>query len=322
MKHSVLTDGFGRVHDYLRVSVVEQCNLRCRYCMPEEPEWTPRDQLCTTDELLSLIRTFLDLGVRKIRLTGGEPLVRKDISRILKELTGCGAELSMTTNGTLTDRYISELKSAGVYKLNVSLDTLRPERFEQMTRRTGFHKVFENIHLLIDEGFSVKVNAVIMRGSNDDELTDFIEWTRVLPVTVRFIEFMPFGGNKWRDDIMVSKAEMMERVHRNHQPVPCVSGPNDTTSYYRIEGFRGRFGIISSMTEHFCGSCNRIRLLANGSIKNCLFSEEETSLLGPLRNGEDIEQVIRQTIAAKHANHGGRFSIAERSNRSMVTIGG
>ncbi len=317
-----LTDSFGRKHTYLRVSLVEKCNLRCRYCMPENPEWTPGEQLCTTEELIHLMDTFIRLGVTKVRLTGGEPTMRKDFSKILEWLSGKDVELSMTTNGTLIHRFTDQLEQHGLEKLNVSLDTLNPERFEVMTRRPGFHKVFENIHMLIDRGFDVKVNAVIMRGQNDDELTDFIEWTRLLPVTVRFIEFMPFSGNSWEDDTMVSLAEMKERIEAEYPVVKLNDGPNDTTKHYQVPGFRGKFGIISSMTEHFCGSCNRIRLLANGAIKNCLFSDSETSLLEPLRRGESVEPVIREVIARKHASHGGRFAIADRENRSMVTIGG
>ncbi len=317
-----LTDGFGRQHTYLRVSLVEKCNLRCRYCMPEEPEWTPGHQLCTTEELLLLMDTFIKLGVTKVRLTGGEPTMRKDFTRILAWLSRQDVELSMTTNGTLIHRFIDDLKRYGLYKLNVSLDTLNPVRFEEMTRRTGFHKVLENIHLLIDEGFDVKVNAVILRGQNDDEIIDFVEWTRVMPLSVRFIEFMPFSGNKWDDDVMVPFAEIKSRIEESYAIEKIPDGPNDTTKHYRVSGFRGNFGIISSMTEHFCGSCNRIRLLANGAMKNCLFSDSETSLLEPLRRGEDVEPVIREVIARKHATHGGRFAIAGRENRSMVTIGG
>jgi len=317
-----LKDGYGRVHDYLRVSLIEKCNLRCRYCMPENPVWTPKEELCTTEELLSLIDTFIDLGVKKVRLTGGEPLVRKDFDYILEKLAGRGVELAMTTNGILIDRHIEKLKEHGLNKINLSLDTLIPERFAMITRRTGFEKVIENIDRLLEQDFEVKINAVIMRNINDDELTDFVEWTREMPVTVRFIEFMPFNGNSWNDDKMVPLAEMKERISEKYNFIKLEDGPNDTTKHYRVPGFEGEFGIISSMTEHFCGSCNRIRLLANGSMKNCLFSTDETDLLTPLRNGEDPESIIRRVILDKKPSHAGRFTIAKQENRSMVTIGG
>ena len=317
-----LVDSHGRVHDYLRVSVIEKCNLRCRYCMPENPDWTPKEDLCTTEEMLELIDQFLEFGIKKIRLTGGEPLVRSDIDVILEHLSGRDVELSMTTNGVLVDRYISLLKEYGVMKLNVSLDTLIPERFSMITRRTGFEKVMKNIRLLVEQDFKVKINAVIMRGMNDDELTDFVEWTRELPVTVRFIEFMPFDGNRWDDDKMVPIAEMKERISDRFVFEKLKDGPNDTTKHYRVPGFAGKFGIISSMTENFCGSCNRIRLLANGAMKNCLFSTDETDLLTPLRNGDPLEPIIRSVIWDKKASHAGRFNIAKQENRSMVTIGG
>jgi molybdenum cofactor biosynthesis protein A len=317
-----LIDKHGRIHDYLRVSLIEKCNLRCRYCMPENPDWTPPEELCTTTELLKLMDLFISMGMKKVRLTGGEPLVRKDFDVILKHLAGKPVELSMTTNGVLIDRHIPMLKENGMRKINVSLDTLRQERFAMITRRTGFEKVMENICLLVEEGFNVKVNAVIMRGINDDELTDFVEWTRDLPVTMRFIEFMPFDGNRWDDEKMVSLAEMKERISDRFDIVKLEDGPNDTTKHYRVPGFAGKFGIISSMTEHFCGSCNRVRLLANGAIKNCLFSADETDLLTPLRNGEDTEPIIRRVIWDKKPSHAGRFNIAKQENRSMVTIGG
>ena len=317
-----LVDKHGRIHDYLRVSLIEKCNLRCRYCMPENPDWTPKEELCTTQELLQLMDLFISMGVKKVRLTGGEPLVRKDFDVILKHLAKKDVELSMTTNGLLIDRHISLLKGNGLRKINVSLDTLIPRRFEMITRRTGFETVMRNIRLLVDEGFRVKVNVVIMRGMNDDELTDFVGWTRDLPLTVRFIEFMPFDGNRWDDEKMLSLAEMKERISEKFDIMKLEDGPNDTTKHFSVPGFAGKFGIISSMTEHFCGSCNRVRLLANGSIKNCLFSTDETDLLTLLRKGEDPEPVIRRVILEKKPSHAGRFNIAKQENRSMVTIGG
>ena len=320
---SQLIDTYGRVHDYLRVSLTERCNLRCHYCMPEAGiPLLPKKDLCTYEELLSLIDIFCKLGVRKIRITGGEPLVRKDAHKIFSALGERPVELALTTNGLLVDRFLKTFKDCGLKNVNVSLDTLQPERFLMITRRQGLETVIQNIRQLIDDDFRVKLNMVVMRNINDDELIDFAELTRKMPVTVRFIEFMPFEGNKWNRDKMLGAEHIRNVITEKHPLIRDIDSPNDTTRHYRIPGFRGRIGIISSMSEPFCGSCNRIRLLANGAIKNCLHSEEETNLLTPLRNGEDIEPIIRQTILEKKKQHAGMNEPGEKTGRSMTTIGG
>src|SRR5690606_28652790 len=195
---NILTDSFGRKHNYLRISLTEKCNLRCTYCMPEDGLLlTPKDQLMTADEIYEIASTFVQQGVYKIRLTGGEPLVRKDFSAILQKLSTLKAELSITTNAILIDRYLQDFKDYGLNKLNVSLDSLSPEKFKFITRRDQLQKTYDNILLLIKEGFHVKVNAVLIKGVNDDEIIDFVNLTKALPISVRFIEFMPFDGNKW-----------------------------------------------------------------------------------------------------------------------------
>ncbi len=318
-----LYDTFGRKHDYLRVSLTERCNLRCRYCMPEEGiELSPRHHICSRAELLHLIDRFISLGVRKVRLTGGEPLVRKDAGEIIDEMAQRPVSLAMTTNAVLVDRYINRMKNAGLTNLNISLDSLDPDRFMMITRRTHFEKVMANIHLLLKEDFNLKINCVVMRGMNEDEIPGFVEWTRHLPISVRFIEFMPFDGNRWQTEKMVSYAEIMEHIRRDFTFERLDDAPNDTTKHYRVPGYTGNFGVISSMTEHFCGSCNRIRLMANGAIKNCLFSDSETDLLTPLRQGEDVEPIIRESIRNKKASHAGMENLADQPNRSMITIGG
>ncbi len=318
-----LYDTHGRLHDYLRVSLTERCNLRCHYCMPEEGiPLLPKDHLCSYEELLQLIDTFCALGVRKIRITGGEPLIRKDVASFFEALGERPAELALTTNGLLVDWFIDTFRKCGLQNVNVSLDTLRADRFFEITRRKGLEKVLENIHLLVETGFRVKVNMVVMRGINDDEIIDFVEMASVLPATIRFIEFMPFDGNQWNDEKMLPADNIRDIISEKYPFVRGSDGPNDTTRHYQIPGFRGQVGIISSMSEHFCGSCNRIRLLANGALKNCLFSEHETDLRTPLRNGEDLEPLIRHSIREKKKQHAGMFNLANMPGRSMTTIGG
>ncbi len=318
-----LIDTYGRVHDYLRVSLTERCNLRCHYCMPESGiPLLPKKDLCTYEELLSIIDRYCKLGVRKVRITGGEPLVRKDAHKIFLALGERPVELALTTNGLLVDRFLETFEACGLKNVNVSLDTLQPERFHRITRRQGLETVLQNIRQLVDDGYRVKLNMVVMRNVNDDELVDFAELTRKMPVTVRFIEFMPFDGNRWDSDKMLPAEHIRNVIAEKHPLLRDIDNPNDTTRHYRIPGFPGRIGIISSMSEPFCGSCNRIRLLANGVIKNCLYSENETDLLTPLRNGEDIEPLIRQSILEKNKQHAGMNELSEKPGRSMTTIGG
>ncbi|MBP3193311.1 GTP 3',8-cyclase MoaA [Natronogracilivirga saccharolytica] len=318
-----LYDTHGRVHDYLRVSLTERCNLRCHYCMPADGvPLSPKEHLCSYEELLSIIDTFCELGVRKIRITGGEPLVRQDVDKMFRALGKRPVELALTTNGLLVDRFIDLFSDIGLRNINVSLDTLEPDRFRLITRRPGFESVMENIRQLVDHDFRVKLNMVVMRGVNDDEIVDFAELARAMPVTVRYIEFMPFDGNRWDDRKMVPAETIRGALADRYMLVRDSDAAHDTTRHYSIPGFRGRIGIISSMSEYFCGSCNRIRLLANGGIQNCLFSENETDLRTPLRRGDDLEPIIRESIRAKKKQHAGMFELADMPGRTMTTIGG
>lgn len=330
---NILQDNFGRHHSYLRISLTELCNLRCTYCMPAEGiQLSPKSHIMSFNEVYSIAKTFVDNGVTKIRLTGGEPLVRKDAEVILKKLASLPVSLSITTNAVIVDRFIDLFKSCGIHNINVSLDSLNTEKFNQITRRNDFEKVYKNIHLLIDEGFNVKLNAVLIKGFNDNEIIDFIEFTKALPVNVRFIEFMPFDGNKWNKEKMVSYAEVMSLVNaqfNKNEVLRIEDAPNDTSKNYKIKGYKGSFAIISSVTNPFCDSCNRIRLTANGQLKNCLFSSTESDLLTPLREGKDIEPIIQKAIRAKFKIRGGMDTLKKleepklhSQNRSMTTIGG
>ncbi len=330
---NILKDSFGRKHTYLRISLTELCNLRCTYCMPAEGiQLSPKSHIMTFEEIYTIAKTFVDNGVTKIRLTGGEPLVRKDVHIILEKLATLPVELAISTNAVTVDRFIDTFKACGIQNINVSLDSLNAEKFNQITRRNDFEKVYKNIQLLIDEGFNVKLNAVLIKGFNDNEIIDFIKLTKTLPVAVRFIEFMPFDGNKWNKEKMMSYAEVMSLVNAkfdNNDVLRIADAPNDTSKNYKIKDYSGSFAIISSVTNPFCDSCNRIRLTANGQLKNCLFSATESDLLTPLREGKNIEPLISKAIQAKFKIRGGMDTLEKLEkpdlhgkNRSMITIGG
>ncbi|KAK7334829.1 hypothetical protein VNO80_26595 [Phaseolus coccineus] len=326
----MLVDSFGRLHTYLRISLTERCNLRCQYCMPAEGvELTPSPQLLTSTEILRLANLFVSSGVTKIRLTGGEPTVRKDIEDICLELSNLKGlrTLSMTTNGIALMRKLPKLKDCGLTSINISLDTLVPAKFEFMTRRKGHEKVMNSINAAIDLGFNpVKVNCVVMRGFNDDEICDFVELTREKPIGIRFIEFMPFDGNVWNVKKLVPYSEMLDTVMKQFPSLKRVQDhPTDTAKNFTIDGHEGRVSFITSMTEHFCAGCNRLRLLADGNFKVCLFGPSEDSLRDPLRCGADDHElgtIIGAAVKKKKASHAGMFDIAKTANRPMIHIGG
>lgn len=330
---TILTDDFGRKHNYLRISLLEKCNLRCTYCMPADGiALSPKASLMTAEEIFLIAQTFVENGVDKIRLTGGEPLLRKDFPEIISKLSTLKTSLSITTNGILIDRHIEALKQANIKKINLSLDTLVSSKFHSITLRDQFEKVIANLHLLLNHDFTVKVNVVLMKGFNDNEIIDFVKLTQFLPVSIRFIEFMPFAGNEWDRSKMVSQNEILAQVNdrfSSEEIEKLEDEKNFTARTYKIKEFQGDFGIISSITNPFCDGCNRIRLTANGKIKNCLFSNSETDLLTPFRNGESIENLISESIKNKKKVRAGMVTIEEMDdpslhfdNRSMIAIGG
>lgn len=335
-----IVDQFGRVHDYLRISLTERCNLRCVYCMPEEGiQLRTKAEFMNTNEVIRMAETFVGLGVKKIRLTGGEPLVRSDAKILLEKLSeikiplplrrggGGEVELAITTNGVLLDQFLPAIKTSGIKSINVSLDSLNKEKFNSITRRNDFDKVLSNINLLLNENFHVKVNAVVIKGVNEDEIADFVQWTSDKNIHIRFIEFMPFDGNKWDFGKVVSLETILAKVReRFGEKVARISDrKNDTSKNYSIEGYKGTFAIISSVTNPFCDSCNRLRLTADGKIKNCLFSDSETDLLSAMRRGEDIVPLIREAVWHKKSQRAGITSfenLEKRKNRAMIAIGG
>lgn len=326
----MITDTYNRVHDYLRISLTDNCNLRCFYCMPEEDYiFTPPAGLMQVDEIEAIAKIFVAHGVNKIRLTGGEPLVRKGAEDIILRLSKLPARLTLTTNATRIHDFIDVLKEANVHSLNISLDTLQPEKFNLITRRNQFDRVFENIHLLIENNFQVKVNAVVMKGINDNEINDFIEWTKETNVHVRFIEFMPFDSNRWTSNKVFTWKEIMKVIEEKYPVSRLTDDIHDTAKKYTVPDHKGTFAVISTMSAPFCSGCNRMRLTADGKMKNCLFSQEETDILTVFRNGGDIVPLIYESIHSKEKELGGQFTkdfekihTEDIHNRSMIAIGG
>jgi cyclic pyranopterin phosphate synthase len=362
-----LTDNFNRQHDYLRISVTERCNLRCLYCMPEEGvALSPPAHLLTTAEIVYLSSMFVSQGVTKIRLTGGEPTIRKDIIPMMQEIGGLRRyglrELCITSNGISLYRKLDSMAEAGLTGVNLSLDTLDPFQFQIMTRRKGFEAVMKSIDRILEmnklgAGIKLKINCVIMRGLNDKEIIPFVEIGREKSLEVRFIEYMPFDGNKWSQGKMFSYQEMLAVIREKYPTLERVSGhKNDTSKIYHIPGFEGRVGFITSMTDNFCGTCNRLRITSDGNLKVCLFGNTEVSLRDLIRktnNGQPINyeamdmlygsnfgqmtrmdgnsefpndmqrellEVIGAAVKRKKAKHAGMGELENMKNRPMILI--
>lgn len=332
MPFTYLTDRHGRTHRSLRISIVDKCDLRCTYCMPEDQHFLRRDELMTREEIAAIARLFVErYGVRKIRITGGEPLVRPDAVDIVRDLGRLPVKLGLTTNALTLHKHLEGLIEAGLRSINISLDTFDAERFRRITRRDGFGTVHANILLALQRGLRVKVNMVVMRGVNDDEILRFVELTRHHPVHVRFIEFMPFAGNHWGRERVYTYAEMLGRIGSVHSFEKLDDDPHSTAKAYRVAGWPGTFAVISTVTAPFCGNCDRLRITAEGRMRNCLFAREETDLLSALRRGDDIAPLIEANVLAKHAMLGGlppfrpdkqEEVLHDLSARPMVSIGG
>ena len=327
-----LADTHGRIHRSLRLSIVDKCDLRCTYCMPEDQQFLKREELMTRAEIATIARLFVEhYGVNKLRITGGEPLVRPDVVDIVRDLAALPVKLGLTTNALSLHKHLDGLIDAGLKGINISLDTFDAERFRHIARRDGFDTVWRNIRLALEHDLRVKVNMVVMRGVNDDEILRFVELTREHPVHVRFIEFMPFAGNHWGRERVYTYAEMLGHIGSVHSFEKLTDDPHSTAKAYRVPGWPGTFAVISTVTEPFCGSCDRLRITAEGRMRNCLFAREETDLLSALRRGEDIAPMIEANVLAKHAMLGGlppfkpekqEEVLHDLSARPMVAIGG
>lgn len=326
----MITDSIGRVHDYLRISLTDVCNFRCSYCMPDENiRFMPSPQLMQKDEILEIAHIFVEMGVRKIRLTGGEPLARKDTADIIQKLSALPVELTITTNGARLHEFVEVFNHSNIRSLNISLDTLHSEKFLKITRRNVFNQVWANIQTALLQDWKVKINVVIMRGVNEDEILDFVEWTLRQPVQVRFIEFMPFTGNQWQTNTVFTYQEILDLIATRYEFEALFNHKNETAKNFKLANALGTFAVISTMSAPFCAGCNRMRLTADGKMKNCLFSKSEVDILSALRKGEDIRPLVLACVQDKAPALGGQFSTIDNpidasiiQNRSMINIGG
>jgi cyclic pyranopterin phosphate synthase len=323
-----LVDSFGRRHRDLRISVTDRCNFRCTYCMPEEGmQWLPREEILTFEEIHRIAALMVDrYGIDSIRLTGGEPTVRAHLPLLVQKLATLGVDLAMTTNGASLDRHAAELKAAGLRRINISLDTLRADRFEELTRRNELGAVLAGIDAAVAAGFDpVKINAVVMAGVNEDEIVDLATFGRERGVHVRFIEFMPLDADGgWARQQVVSQAEILERIGAVH-PVEPVGRTGEPAQRFRYVDGAGEFGVIPSVTAAFCDQCDRVRLTAEGQLRNCLFALDEFDLRRPLRDGADdaeLAAVIERCVGAKWAGHQIGQVTFVKPPKSMSQIGG
>jgi GTP 3',8-cyclase len=323
----VIVDRFGRPLRNLRLSVTDRCNLRCSYCMPEEEyAWLPRGDILTFEEVTRLIDVFADLGVDKVRLTGGEPLLRRDLSRLVKMIASESRirDLAITTNGILLAQEARALRDAGLHRVTVSLDTLRPERFLGLTRRDSFHQVLEGIETVRAMDWpGLKLDTVVMRGVNDDELVDLLEFARKASAELRFIEYMDVGGaTRWSMDKVVSRAEMLERLSEHYGRIePVVEESSAPADRYRLpDGLV--FGIISSTTAPFCSACDRSRLTADGQWLLCLYATTGLDLRKPLRDGgtkDELASLIRSAWQGRR-DRGAEERLLLKDRQPLVQI--
>jgi cyclic pyranopterin phosphate synthase len=326
-----LIDGFNRPITYLRVSVTDKCNLRCIYCMPEGGlPWLRRDEILSYEEIARIVAAASSVGVRTIRLTGGEPLVRRNLSRLVAAIAAVPGieDIALSTNGLLLEEQLPELVAAGLRRINLSLDTLRNDRFEAIARRPGLDTVLRAIDAAIAAGLApVKINCVVMREKNDDELAAFAELTRSRPIFVRFIELMPVHENLGlQRDAYVSAGEMLERIAAIGELHPVV-GPagNGPARYYAFAGARGAIGVITPLSHDYCERCNRVRLTADGHLRLCLFGDHSLDLRSPLRSGattEQLAEIFRTAMLIKPERHHLRLGEASSAMRAFSEIGG
>ena len=328
----MLIDTFGRVATDLRVSLTDRCNLRCSYCMPPEGlEWLPGDEVLTDDEVVRVVRVAVELGVTEVRFTGGEPLLRRGLVDIIGRTAALTPrpQLSLTTNGIGLARTAAALRDAGLDRVNVSLDTIDPEKFKTLARRDRLDDVLRGLEAAVEVGLApVKVNAVLMRGVNDDEAVPLLRWCLAQGYLLRFIEQMPLDAQHgWKRTNMVTADEIMGRLAEAFSltPVGAKERGSAPAEEWLVDGGPGRVGVIGSVSRPFCGACDRVRLTADGQIRNCLFAREETDLRAALRSGCDdarIAEMLRATLLAKRAGHGIDDPDFLQPTRPMSAIGG
>lgn len=329
-----LVDGHGRVHRDLRISLTDHCNLRCTYCMPAEGvPWLPRASLLDPAELMRVVKVAVRAGITEVRLTGGEPLLRPDIVEIVARIAalirpdGERVEVSMTTNAIGLARIAEPLADAGLARVNISLDTLKPERFHEMTRRNRLSDVLAGIDAAAEVGMRpVKLNAVLMRGRNDDEAVDLLAWAMERGHELRFIEQMPLdAGHTWTREGMITADEIQQRLSAAYELTPVPGRGAAPAERFYVDGGPAVVGIIASVTRPFCGACDRLRLTADGQLRSCLFARKESDLRTPLRSGatdEDLAEIIHSCLASKLPGHGINDPGFLQPDRPMSAIGG
>jgi cyclic pyranopterin phosphate synthase len=326
-----LRDGHGRLIGDLRVSVTDRCNFRCQYCMPAEGlTWLDREEILSFEEIERLVRVFVGLGVEDVRLTGGEPLVRREFPSLVAMLAGIEGirDLSLTTNGYLLERHADALVGAGIGRVNVSIDSLQRDRFFQLTRRDALPRVLRGLEAIAShpEVRPVKVNAVAMRGFTEDEVERFCEFARSTDFQVRFIEFMPLDADRaWTPDSVLAGDELRRMIDAIHPLEELPREPSATARVFRFADGRGEIGFVNPVSEPFCADCNRVRLTAEGKLRTCLFSIQETDLRGPLRDGADdaeLESIVRDAVWRKELKHRVNEPGFRQPPRTMSAIGG
>lgn len=332
-----LTDKFGRVHDYVRISITDKCSLRCVYCMPEEGlEFFPDEQVMSAAEIIQLAKNFARLGISKIRLTGGEPLMRHDILEIISGINAIPeiTDIALTTNGLALGRLAPQLYEAGLRRINISLDTFDADKYREITRGGNIRQVLKGIEAASQLPFKIKMNVVVIAGQNDDEISDFLRYSTEQPVNVRFIEFMPIGHNSERDQAMWSRnykgIEQVFEVAReqgwSYESIDFAgNGPSEN---YQIAGAKGSFGLIHPVSCKFCESCNRLRVTADGAVKSCLYWDDEDNIRTSIFNFEEFSEKIQRSLDGKPENHEMALSENEKNQyekptwRHMSQIGG
>ncbi len=325
-----LEDPYGRRLTYLRLSVTDRCQFRCLYCMPPEGiSLLPKEEYLTPEEMERFVRAAAEMGVWRLRLTGGEPLLRKDIVSLVARFSTIPGirDLALTTNGEYLADLVSSLKEAGLKRVNVSLDSLNPKRFEEMTFSKSFYKVWRGIERALEAGLGVKINVVAMQGMPEADMDAFADFASLYPVEVRFIEFMPLCGSAWKPELVLPIASVRSRIADRLRLIPTQRG-TEVAESYRIAGGRGRVGFIGSMTEPFCSTCSRIRMNAAGKIQLCLFSRLTHDLLPTLRRGASIEEIqeeVRKMVLNKPVSHpwvNGGGDLRPEENAAIRSIGG
>lgn len=328
----MLEDSYGRRINYLRLAVTDRCNLRCAYCMPAEGlNWLPGKELMTYEEMLKICSLFVTMGVEKIRITGGEPFVRKDLLPFLKNLSQINGvqKLTLTTNGVLTAPFIPGLKEIGINTVNLSLDTLNRERFIQITHRDELDNVLESLQSFLHHDFEVKINAVVMEGLNIEDMIPLVELTKSLPIAVRFIEEMPFNGESHQVTLHWNAQRILEHIQGRFPNIKKIIDTPHSTSYnFHIPGHKGNVGIIAAYSRSFCGTCNRIRITPTGVLRTCLYDNGKLNIKSALREGkkdEVLKSMVTQAILKKAANGWETEKARDRhepAHESMATIGG